>query len=1257
MDPPDSAGLQKVGLRRRLCRDNHRQDTIRDWLSSNVDVEDAKREAASERAVPMRRSPSEEDDLALGVEASVYGRPGVQTVQEFLRSTRSSPTFSRWNSFNSVGTSHSAPLSVMDVLNMWMDDPEELLLDLGFGCDEPDISDRIPARFINAPSQARGINIQVFLEAQKSRLDLENPDVSNRFRQLEVLHQVTTAFTALVGSGPPKAHGSVQVKTLPAEAQERRRRVGLLLRRASKMSLNLEAGGNAGEGAPAAALKGDKKALSLKRPAALSPLAEEQGPQDPLLPQVPGAFQPQDGALRLEPLKEDQPLDTSGPPRKRSSGKSRESFEMEEIQSFDEGSVVSGMTGGPENMVWGLVRTNSTQSDSSGFLEEPFVPSLDPGPELIKTLAVLSGDTPPPSPTTLPPHHISPAPSSLPSPSILPPHPLTEAPSHTAAPPPPACLPSSPDPPADRASPNLTPSPPNLTPTPGLRPPGESSVSPARQRSAVSAMRPDDETTNDPVLEGLGSPGLPVSPGPPGSPVRHVVPGRTDPMAGGPECGSLGPHSSSGGGVEQSGERPRDTVQDTAGVRPGDAFRTGSGRYPPFGGAEITQMKAGSLPLMVETDIDAAEMSFPGSGGLPQGTGTDADAKHGVGERPGRSGHHLVETNLDEVGRASWTLAGAPAGESEARDPAPRGRYGGLLETDLDELESTDFATHFETLAVEGKQSRRLQEVLETDIDAVESAEPSEGGAAGSDPPGGVLGLLETHIDDPDLAVYTGGGGVTLTYRLTGPIAVASLDEVFETSLDGSSPDSELGDVDAICLELGSDGLVYWAEPVRVASTSPALSQSDRGTPSSPAGPVALDSSSFYTPDRLKTLPSGDADAPVGVETASPPPASPPPAPRRRCGSVSVQMPSCPSSRSVSHIVRRKDVPYAPAAAPPRPSLMSASLPCLDTSTPLRAVQSWTDLQLRRRGLNGTAWGGLLVSQSQGSLRVEASATALRPATASSSDPALRTASASRWSTDSLPGSPSSLRSTSVSLDTGLWAEDEDEDSREGRGRLEEHLWEGSEEGHQACCCSCERHHTCGATRLRRAHSTQSVPYSQDELESMIFSLRRFRVVLADIEEQVSDDQASVFTALSAPVREEVCDITELRRKVKQEAGELELQLKELTHHYDDNFQMKMQRLLNEQTLLCSQLRLLPPPGITLPVGGATTPVRSVSTQCSLSPAPKQQGNPLPSPGGPALDSPMLDCTTTKPDKLDFVGFLQRLKDSLRPSVNAESLE
>uniref|UniRef100_A0AAQ6AFL2 ITPR-interacting domain-containing protein n=1 Tax=Amphiprion ocellaris TaxID=80972 RepID=A0AAQ6AFL2_AMPOC len=70
--------------------------------------------------------------------------------------------------------------STMDKLNLWNDDPEEVLFDLGFGCDEPDLSSRIPTRFINYQSRARGINLQVFLDAQKSRLDLENPDVSSK---------------------------------------------------------------------------------------------------------------------------------------------------------------------------------------------------------------------------------------------------------------------------------------------------------------------------------------------------------------------------------------------------------------------------------------------------------------------------------------------------------------------------------------------------------------------------------------------------------------------------------------------------------------------------------------------------------------------------------------------------------------------------------------------------------------------------------------------------------------------------------------------------------------------------------------------------------------------------------------------------------------------------------------------------------------------------------------------------------------------
>ncbi len=70
--------------------------------------------------------------------------------------------------------------SVMDVLNILQDDPEELLLDLGFGTEEPDITGRIPARFLNYQSCARGISFQLFLEAQQNRMDFENVDVSSK---------------------------------------------------------------------------------------------------------------------------------------------------------------------------------------------------------------------------------------------------------------------------------------------------------------------------------------------------------------------------------------------------------------------------------------------------------------------------------------------------------------------------------------------------------------------------------------------------------------------------------------------------------------------------------------------------------------------------------------------------------------------------------------------------------------------------------------------------------------------------------------------------------------------------------------------------------------------------------------------------------------------------------------------------------------------------------------------------------------------
>lgn len=64
--------------------------------------------------------------------------------------------------------------------NLWNDDPEEALLELGFGLDEPDLSGRIPVRFLRYQSQASGITLQLFLEAQRNRLDFENPDISSK---------------------------------------------------------------------------------------------------------------------------------------------------------------------------------------------------------------------------------------------------------------------------------------------------------------------------------------------------------------------------------------------------------------------------------------------------------------------------------------------------------------------------------------------------------------------------------------------------------------------------------------------------------------------------------------------------------------------------------------------------------------------------------------------------------------------------------------------------------------------------------------------------------------------------------------------------------------------------------------------------------------------------------------------------------------------------------------------------------------------
>ncbi|KAM9487995.1 uncharacterized protein itprid1 isoform 1-T1 [Clarias gariepinus] len=381
-------------------------DSINQWHSNITNKDDKQEKFQEYEGDHLKKAGMSEDDLALILEASLDGKTTVQTVQGFFRSYPENPPLtSAWNSLASGISGHSGPPSAMDVLTLWQDDPEELLLDLGFGVEEPDITVKIPARFINHQSKARGINIQVFLDAQQNRIDIENPDVRNRFRQIEVLQQVTTAFNSLVG-GIPGAQKPVESQ-LSEEARVRRKRVGMLFRNASKKTLSQLANTRDQQRLPPSLSgqcfspeqSGDlDKRIPLKR-ASLSPLVEEQAlvsegeesTEITTLPQVKSSSQKGSREMKNVTATIVSPKGATGVPA--------ESFELEEIQSFDEGSIGGICTGtsdhpGIERGCLSRVRTNSCQSDSSGFLEEPFVPAYPtPGPELMKVLNAMSGDS------------------------------------------------------------------------------------------------------------------------------------------------------------------------------------------------------------------------------------------------------------------------------------------------------------------------------------------------------------------------------------------------------------------------------------------------------------------------------------------------------------------------------------------------------------------------------------------------------------------------------------------------------------------------------------------------------------------------------------------------------------------------------------------------------------------------------------------------------------------------------------------------
>ncbi|GAB1295734.1 Protein TESPA1 [Apodemus speciosus] len=177
---------------------------IEDWLQGCGDTEEGLSEETGQSNYSGYSShgASFEDDLSLGAEATLLSTNGNLFSRNFLQTSRLCQLLDLGSSLASssmTGGTNKTSSSISEILDQVQEDAEDILFSLGFGHEEHKDTSRIPARFFSNPSQAKGIDFQLFLKSQVQRMEMEDPCLmlASRFKQVQTLAVTADAFFCL----------------------------------------------------------------------------------------------------------------------------------------------------------------------------------------------------------------------------------------------------------------------------------------------------------------------------------------------------------------------------------------------------------------------------------------------------------------------------------------------------------------------------------------------------------------------------------------------------------------------------------------------------------------------------------------------------------------------------------------------------------------------------------------------------------------------------------------------------------------------------------------------------------------------------------------------------------------------------------------------------------------------------------------------------------------------------------------------------